>query len=585
MTSVRAESPDDPRPLTIGLAVGEGTGVELANVFERVVSRFAQLYSVTLTIERSPRLYHSYHSLISERSVGRVSQLTHEDAAHYENYCRTLAAQQVSAVFRTAMNAQSLYLVRQALQSVKIERLCGESTDLLLVRDQAQGFYTGDNAYGPAEGIISRTCNFSKQLTAAIVAFAIDQARQQWGPDGIDRIIMAYKFHLLDGLFSAWVEEWSQEYGVNIEICQPDTVNRNLLHDGLKGHVLIIGANEWADIMHSVLLELLHLGPQENRFSRNVYLDPALQGLVEYQTVHGSADNIAGKGLVNPFATMRAAACIMERHAACHGAELLMANALLRLEGQHIVTPDLGGRCSTDTVVASLLDLLAVQQPQHSNANNPPLAQRIEPPSTGNHRSTGKRTALLVMDLQNDFCSPDGVRAGYRDLSRMIAPAERIPVVIEFARRRGIEVIFVQFIGDEKYQKPNWKDRDLAAQKQPKCCENSWGAEFYNVSPQPGERVFRKYAHFDAFLSPDFEAYLREQQLEHLVFVGFYSDVCLDSTARTAFQKGYYLTVIADCTTSLHHDDELTLNFMRNVYGATIVSHTQFMTNPTDRES
>lgn len=190
----------------------------------------------------------------------------------------------------------------------------------------------------------------------------------------------------------------------------------------------------------------------------------------------------------------------------------------------------------------------------------------------------GHKEALMIMDFQNDFCTPQGIGAEYRgDMARLQGPAERIPKVIAFARQQGIEVIFVQFIGDEKYQKPNWRDRDRKLNKRPKCCENSWGADFYKLVPEPSEQIFKKYAHFDAFLCAGFEEYLKQKGIEELVFAGVYSDVCLDSTARTAFQKGYYITVIRDCTTSLHLDFEASLAFMKRVYGAELILHTDFL--------
>jgi len=192
--------------------------------------------------------------------------------------------------------------------------------------------------------------------------------------------------------------------------------------------------------------------------------------------------------------------------------------------------------------------------------------------------SAGKRTALLVMDFQNDFCTSEGIGAEYRgEMARMVGLAQHIAQVVEFARARGIEVIFVQFIGDEEYQKPSWRYRDQVLGKRPKCRKGTWGADFFRVTPESGERVFQKYAHFDAFLSDGFDEYLVERGYQHLVLAGVYSDVCVDSTARTAFQKGYFVTVLADCTTGLHLHDADIMYFMSRLYGAQIVSHDHFI--------
>ncbi|MGA5497909.1 isocitrate/isopropylmalate family dehydrogenase [Streptomyces cinereoruber] len=347
----------------VGLAVGQGTGPELADVFERVLDALAagRPGGEGVDVVRSPRPYHSYVSLRRDHDVAAVRRLAAEDADHYEAWCRDLAERGTTAVFRTAINAQSLYLVRRRLRAVKVDLLAADGRSLLLVRDQAQGFYTGENTHTAGE--VTRTLSFSREITGAVVEHVLERARRTW-PDGrIGRIVMAYKFHLLDGAFDAWVAELSERFGVRIEVFQPDTVNRDLLAHGLPDRTLLIAGNEWADIMHVVLLDRYGSDRQENRCTENVCLDPALRGLVEYQTVHGSADDLAGRNLVNPVATIRAAALVAEHHAGCPGAVTVVEAALAVLAERGVRTPDLGGRHSTGEVVEALLDVLDVSGP------------------------------------------------------------------------------------------------------------------------------------------------------------------------------------------------------------------------------
>ena len=173
----------------------------------------------------------------------------------------------------------------------------------------------------------------------------------------------------------------------------------------------------------------------------------------------------------------------------------------------------------------------------------------------------GKKTALLIMDFQNDIVTKEGIGSEDRcDMARMAGPVAKIPRLIQFGRERGQEVIFVRFLGDKKYQLPNWMFRDKEFAKNPKCLEGTWGADIFpTIQPEAAERVFSEKAHFDAFLCPRFEQYLLEQGLEHLIFVGVYCNVCVDSTARTGYQKGYFITVVSDCTTTLHLPEEESL--------------------------
>ncbi|MFJ2187157.1 isocitrate/isopropylmalate family dehydrogenase [Kitasatospora sp. NPDC087861] len=354
----------------VALAVGRGTGAELSTVFERTLSRIAGLYDTGIELVRSPRTYHSYVSLKEEvTDTEQIRRLTEEDAAHYERFCREQARRGTPAVFRTAMNAQSLYLVRQRLQAVKVEPIAAGDAALLLVRDEAQGFYTGENLHSP--GVVTRTMEFSREITAKVLEFALRRARREWPDDGPAQIVMAYKFHLLDGALDRWVSEISRRLGVEVRLFQPDTVNRNLITHGLADRTVIVAGNEWADIMHVVLLDRFGAERQENRCTENVHLHPELRELVEYQTVHGSADDLAGKDTVNPTATLRAAALIAQRHAGCPGAVAAVEQALHAAEEQGIRTPDLGGRHSTTAVVDAVLAALDGRAPDTAPTARP----------------------------------------------------------------------------------------------------------------------------------------------------------------------------------------------------------------------
>jgi nicotinamidase-related amidase len=186
------------------------------------------------------------------------------------------------------------------------------------------------------------------------------------------------------------------------------------------------------------------------------------------------------------------------------------------------------------------------------------------------------RTALVVVDLQNDFCSNPAASRHRGGLATLEAVASNTVRAVEAARAHGTEVVFVRYVGDAVRGRPG---------RRPRCLEGSWGAEFHRVSPAPGEPVFTKRACFDAFLGEGFEEHLVARGIGHLVFAGVYTDVCVDSTARTAFQKGYEVTVLTDCTTSLLLPDTEILRFMTVVYGARTTTHDLLFAAGEDRWS
>ncbi|OIK02900.1 cysteine hydrolase family protein [Streptomyces monashensis] len=180
-------------------------------------------------------------------------------------------------------------------------------------------------------------------------------------------------------------------------------------------------------------------------------------------------------------------------------------------------------------------------------------------------------TALVVVDLQNDFCTGPRALARFgmgKDPAALDTAVAGCVRAVAAARERGVEVLFVRFVGDPEHQGAGWRLRDQTHGKRPKCLDGSWGAAFHAVAPTPGERVFTKRACFDAFLAEGFADHLAARGLSHLVLAGLYADVCVDSTARTAFQKGFHVTLLTDCTTALHLPYDAVLRFMRVVYGA-----------------
>ncbi|MDH6707921.1 nicotinamidase-related amidase [Kitasatospora sp. MAA19] len=214
------------------------------------------------------------------------------------------------------------------------------------------------------------------------------------------------------------------------------------------------------------------------------------------------------------------------------------------------------------------------QQATDQPATDQPATNRDATAGAATDRTATDRTALVVVDLQNDFCAGPVAAARYPgDPARLATVAANTARAVKAARAHGIEVLHVRFLGDPEHQGASWRHRDAALGKRPKCLDGSWGAQFHAVAPVPGEAVFTKLACFDAFLSDGFEAHLARRDVHHLVFTGVFADVCVDSSARTAFQKGFHVTVLSDCTAALHLSDDTVLRFMRRVYGARVTTH------------
>ncbi len=171
--------------------------------------------------------------------------------------------------------------------------------------------------------------------------------------------------------------------------------------------------------------------------------------------------------------------------------------------------------------------------------------------------ATTETTALLIIDMQNDFCSPDGyLGLGGGDVSLLRSCVGPIRKVLEAFRRLGLPVVFTR-----EGHKPDLSDLD--AVKQARVVrhgirigdEGSLGRIFTRGSkgneiidelqPLPGEFVIEKTGK-GAFYETDLEDLLRNRGITHLVFTGVTTTICVQSTVREAADRGFWTLVLDD---------------------------------------
>ena len=129
---------------------------------------------------------------------------------------------------------------------------------------------------------------------------------------------------------------------------------------------MVVGSNLFSDILSDI--SAIIVGSMGLAASAN--LDPSRRFPSMFEPVHGSAPDIAGKGIVNPLATILSAAMMLDHLGfADAGREVEAAVAAVLAEGK-INTPDLGGQSSTEEVGTAVLEKLA-EWPKPNNAKAP----------------------------------------------------------------------------------------------------------------------------------------------------------------------------------------------------------------------
>lgn len=165
-------------------------------------------------------------------------------------------------------------------------------------------------------------------------------------------------------------------------------------------------------------------------------------------------------------------------------------------------------------------------------------------------------TAVLVIDMQNDFCAPGGhteVNLGkdVADCQAAVAPIERL---VAAARRAGALVVWIKADYDRAYLSPPIHARQVARGiADAYCVAGSWGAEFYRVNPGDDEPVIEKHRH-SAFIGTELDQVLRDRGIRTVVVAGVQTHVCVESSLRDASARGYYVVVPGDCVGSFDRD-------------------------------
>jgi nicotinamidase-related amidase len=169
-----------------------------------------------------------------------------------------------------------------------------------------------------------------------------------------------------------------------------------------------------------------------------------------------------------------------------------------------------------------------------------------------------ERTALLVIDMQRDFCAPEGAsaRAG-EDIAPLREMIPRLKQLLDGARRHGLLVIHTR-----EGHLPDLSDLTAAKRERSAAAgadigtpgplgrvlvRGEYGHDFIDeLTPLEHEAVFDKPG-FGAFYRTGLEAYLRAHAIEHLILTGVTTQCCVQSTLREAVDRGYYCLSVEDC--------------------------------------
>ncbi len=321
--------------IPITLLPGEGIGPEVTSAARRVLDALGLDLEWDL-VELEPAAGLSDELLASCRRTGVV--LKGPFATPIAGGHRSL-----NVALRKALDLYANYRPVESLPGVPSRY---RDIDLIGVRENTEGLYSGlEREVVP--GVIESLRVVTARASERILRFAFETARRR----GRRKVTVVHKANILklsDGLFLEIARRIREDYPeIAYEEAIVDATAMRLVLDPGRFDVLVM-ENLFGDIVSDLTAGLvggLGMAPSAN-FSDECAV---------FEAVHGSAPDIAGKGLANPTAILFSG-CLLLRHLGFEREADRVRDAVRKvlLEGK-VLTPDLGGEASTEAYTDAIL--------------------------------------------------------------------------------------------------------------------------------------------------------------------------------------------------------------------------------------
>jgi tartrate dehydrogenase/decarboxylase/D-malate dehydrogenase len=352
------------KTFTIAVIAGDGVGVEVVPQAKRVLEKIARKHDVTFAFQDFEWGAEHFFRWGRMMPAGAIDLLQPCDAillgavGHPEIPDHTTLnglLLPIRRAFDQYANVRPAYLYPGVQSPLAWPQ--GGDIDLVVVRENTEGEYTQVGGfvyqYQPEE-IAIQTSVFTRRGIERVVRFAFELAVKRNKKRRVTSITKSnaqgYSMVLWDRTFQAVAAEYQ---GIETESLLVDAAAMNFIRRPQSFDV-VVGSNLFCDILSDI--SAIIVGSMGLAASAN--LDPERRFPSMFEPVHGSAPDIAGKGVVNPLATILSAAMMLDHLEMAEAARAVEAAVAAVLAEGKVRTPDLGGKSSTEEVTTAVLEKL-----------------------------------------------------------------------------------------------------------------------------------------------------------------------------------------------------------------------------------
>jgi ureidoacrylate peracid hydrolase len=171
-----------------------------------------------------------------------------------------------------------------------------------------------------------------------------------------------------------------------------------------------------------------------------------------------------------------------------------------------------------------------------------------------------KQTAVVLIEYQNDFTSPGGtLHDAVKDVMGKTNMLENTKETVERARALGATIVHAPITFTEDYRELTSEPYGIlkGVVDSKSFRKGTWGAEIVDeLKPEQRDIVVEGKRGLDAFASTNLDFILRSRGITTIALGGFLTNCCVESTMRTAYEKGYNVITLKDCTATLSDEEQ-----------------------------
>ena len=170
------------------------------------------------------------------------------------------------------------------------------------------------------------------------------------------------------------------------------------------------------------------------------------------------------------------------------------------------------------------------------------------------------KTAVVLIEYQNDFTSDGGtLHDAVKAVMQQTNMLENTKETVAKARELGATIVHAPISFTENYREltnePYGILKGVVDSKSFR--KGTWGAAIVDdLTPVPSDIVVEGKCGLDAFASTNLDFILRSRGITTIALGGFLTNCCVESTMRTAYERGYNVFTLKDCTATLSEDEQ-----------------------------